>query len=102
MTAFQDFQDIGGSFGRRLIAAFDPIARLRASLRSCGDAFARMSDASLADSVPLGAPGGTGRVVRARSLGLFVTDLAEHDAQVASYMRLMGLVPPSARARRAR
>jgi hypothetical protein len=32
----------------------------------------------------------------ARSLLLFVTDLAEHYSQVSSYMRIIGMVPPSA------
>jgi serine-type D-Ala-D-Ala carboxypeptidase/endopeptidase len=32
----------------------------------------------------------------ARSLLLFVTDLAEHYSQVANYMRLIDMIPPSA------
>ena len=35
-------------------------------------------------------------VLRARYLILLVTDLAEHYAQIAGYMRILGLVPPSA------
>lgn len=75
------------------------VARLRASLRYCEGAFARVSDAGLADSVSLGPPGRAERVLRARVVGYFVADLAEHYAQVASYMRQMGLVPPTARPR---
>ncbi len=75
------------------------VARLRASLRYCGDAFVALRDEQLGDTVTVGAPGRSGRLLRARALGLFVTDLAEHYAQVASYMRMMGMVPPSAQAR---
>lgn len=75
------------------------VARLRASLAFCDGALAALSDAQLADEVPVGprAPGRT--IVRARYLLAFDTDLAEHYAQLASYMRLMGMVPPSARPR---
>lgn len=72
------------------------VARLRASLSFCDSALAQLSDAKLADPVPYG-PTGSGITARpARSLLLFVTDLAEHYSQVATYMRLIGVIPPSA------
>lgn len=58
------------------------IARLKASLRFCDDALGRLPRL---DSPAL-----------ASTLLAFETDLAEHYAQVAVYMRLLGLVPPSA------
>lgn len=58
------------------------VARLRASLGFCDDAMARMPR-------PLTAAV-TGNLLA------FETDLAEHYSQVATYMRLLGLVPPSA------
>lgn len=76
------------------------VARLRASLVFCDSAMARLTDANLAEDVPLGAPGRTGP--RARLVLAFITDLAEHYNQIAGYMRLNGLVPPSAQPRRNR
>lgn len=75
------------------------LARLRASLVFCAGAFERISDTKLTDRVPLGAAP-SDSVPRVRALLFFVTDLAEHYSQLASYMRLMGMVPPSALARR--
>ena len=72
------------------------VARVRASLVFCGDAIGRLTDARLADTLQAGPPGATQPVMRVRYLILLVTDLAEHYAQVAAYMRIMGMVPPSA------
>ncbi len=96
--------------GKRLMTAKDSLAdtikakwpkdslvvRLRASLVFCGDAIAKLTDASLADELTVGAPNKRQTVLRARYLILLVTDLAEHYSQISSYMRLLGLVPPSA------
>ncbi len=72
------------------------VARLKASLAFCDSAIARLDDAMLDDPLPAG-PAGSGRtIVRTRYLLAFVTDLAEHYSQVASYMRLLGMIPPSA------
>jgi len=58
------------------------IARLKASLRFCDEAMERLPKL---DSPALAA-----------TLLAFETDLAEHYAQLAVYMRLLGMVPPSA------
>ena len=58
------------------------VARLRASLRFC--------DTALERAGPLRS------ATLAGNLLAFETDLAEHYAQIAVYMRLLGLVPPSA------
>ena len=58
------------------------IARLDASLRFCDDALLRLPK--------LDSPGVTSTLLA------FETDLAEHYAQLSVYMRLLGLVPPSA------
>jgi uncharacterized damage-inducible protein DinB len=58
------------------------VARLRASLRFCDTVFEHM--------------GKLESTARASTLLLFETDLAEHYSQVAVYMRLLGMVPPSA------
>ena len=72
------------------------VARLRASLSFCGDAVARLDDATLTDAVPAGPPGSERTAPRVRELLYLVTDLAEHYSQLASYMRRMGMIPPSA------
>jgi hypothetical protein len=58
------------------------VARLRASLRFCDDAMERIPQLNSAGL--------------ASTLLAFETDLAEHYSQLAVYMRLLGLVPPSA------
>ena len=74
------------------------VTRYRASLYFCRDAIDRMTDARLSQStMENGQP-----TLQARWMLFFVTDLAEHYAQLASYMRVMGLVPPSALPRSAR
>ncbi len=58
------------------------IARLDASLRFCDEAISRLPKLDAAGV--------------ASTLLAFETDLAEHYAQLSVYMRLLGLVPPSA------
>jgi len=72
------------------------VARLRASLAFCDTAIARLSDADLDEHVPYGPPGAGMTALPSRTLVAFVTDLAEHYSQIASYMRSIGMVPPSA------
>ena len=72
------------------------VARLRRSLRFCRDAMDRVNDAMLGDATVAGPPGSGRTSTRARDLMLFLTDLADHYSQIANYMRLMGLTPPSA------
>lgn len=57
------------------------VRRLRASLRFCDSALAQMQSF---DSF-----------INVTFLIGFATDLAEHYSQIASYMRLLGMVPPS-------
>ena len=72
------------------------VAQLKESFAFCAAAFTHIQgDAALADDVPIGAAGSGQTQQRARSLLLFITDLAEHYAQVSSYMRMIGMVPPS-------
>ena len=61
---------------------FRSVARLDASLRFCDMALERMEPLTTAEL--------------ASNLLAFETDLAEHYSQLSSYMRLLGLVPPSA------
>lgn len=73
------------------------VAKLRASLVFCRDELAQLTDRQLAEEVTVRFPGTPERrAPRVRYVILLITDLAEHYAQVASYMRQLGMVPPSA------
>ena len=72
-------------------------ARVQASLVFCRDALAPLTDSQLGEPVTLTVPGRPAESFpRARYALLLITDLAEHYAQLASYMRLLGMTPPSA------
>jgi hypothetical protein len=71
------------------------VARLRSSLAFCTAAIAQLNDARLGEVAPMRSDSGRA-VLPARVLLAFTTDLAEHYAQLASYMRQLRLVPPSA------
>jgi uncharacterized damage-inducible protein DinB len=69
------------------------VARLKASFAFCHTALSAVTDAQLTDSMP----GFGGRkMVRARLVDIFVLDLVDHYSQIAIYMRLNGMLPPSA------
>ena len=72
------------------------VARVRTSLLFCRDAIERVNDANLGDEYPVGPPGSGRTSTRARDLILLITDLADHYSQIANYMRLLGMIPPSA------
>jgi uncharacterized damage-inducible protein DinB len=72
------------------------VRRLRASLMYCAAAVEHVNDANLADETPVGPPGSGRTTTRTRDLILFLTDLADHYSQIANYMRILGMVPPSA------
>lgn len=78
-------------------------ARLRASLMFCRDALSPLTDAQLAEELTVRLPNNPERrAPRVRWVVLLLTDLAEHYSQMASYMRQLGMVPPSALSRPAR
>ena len=71
------------------------VKELRASFVFCSAALSTVDDPGLAVEVPIGGAASGAKQQRALSLLLYATDLAEHYAQLASYMRIMGMVPPS-------
>jgi hypothetical protein len=71
------------------------IARLKASFAFCDAAFAKVTDANLADTIAVTTPTGVRKIVRARLVLVFVMDLVDHYSQLANYMRLNGMIPPS-------
>ncbi len=72
------------------------VTALKGSFDFCDRAFANTDDSKLADKVSMGFMDGT----RAQAMFIYVDDLADHYSQVANYMRLNGMLPPSARPRK--
>ena len=72
------------------------VARLKESFAFCDQAIAQVDDAKLADPVTLTFNGNSRTVVRAGMLIGHVQDLADHYSQLANYMRLNGMLPPTA------
>lgn len=73
------------------------VASLKASIAFCQDALAQVEDAKLADQVTITAPNGqTRQGTRIAYLVGHAMDMQDHYAQIANYMRLNGMLPPSA------
>ena len=68
------------------------VAALKGSFTFCDDALAKAQTLPMGDQVDLGFMKGT----RAFALFVYVADLADHYSQVANYMRLNGMLPPTA------
>jgi hypothetical protein len=70
----------------------DLMAALKASFDFCGPVLDGLTDAKLGESINLfHRP-----MVRATALVLLPVDLADHYSQMAGYLRLNGMLPPSA------
>ena len=78
------------------------MAQLNASFTFCENAFAQLDDAKLADQVTLTFRGQSREVTRAGMVLGHVIDMADHYSQLANYMRLNGILPPTALPRPAR
>jgi hypothetical protein len=72
------------------------VARLRKSFETCGGVVANLTESQLGDSVPFF---GGRKVTKARAAIALAQDWADHYAQAAIYLRLNGILPPSARRR---
>ena len=72
------------------------VAQLKASFAFCESAFAQLDDAKLAEQVPVTFRGNTRNVTRASMVLGHTLDMADHYSQIANYMRLNGLLPPTA------
>ncbi len=71
------------------------VKELKDSFAFCDKTLAATDDSKLADTVDMGFMKGT----RAMAMFIYVEDLSDHYSQVANYMRLNGMLPPSARRR---
>ena len=72
------------------------VAKLKASFAFCQDAIGQLEDGKLADQVTLTFGGRSREVARISMLLGHALDLADHYSQLANYMRLNGMLPPSA------
>ncbi|HEY6826450.1 MAG TPA: DinB family protein [Gemmatimonadaceae bacterium] len=80
----------------------DLVAKLKASFAFCDQAIEQVTDATLSDVVSFTLGGAERKAARVNLVLLHALDLADHYSQIANYMRLNGLVPPSALPRPAR
>ncbi len=72
------------------------VAKLKASLAFCESAFAQLDDAHLADQISLTFNGNTRMSTRANMVLGHALDMADHYSQIANYMRLNNMLPPTA------
>lgn len=72
------------------------VAELKASFDFCGKAMAQLQDSKLGDEVSLTYEGKTYKQSRAAMVLGHALDLADHYSQLANYMRLNDMLPPTA------
>jgi hypothetical protein len=70
--------------------------KLKASIAFCDSAMGQLDDAKLAEQVTITAGGQTRSVARANMVLGHALDQADHYSQLANYMRLNNLLPPTA------
>jgi uncharacterized damage-inducible protein DinB len=72
------------------------VASLKESFTFCEQAFAQLDDAKLADQITITFGNNSRTVTRAGMVLGHVVDMADHYSQLANYMRLNGMLPPTA------
>jgi uncharacterized damage-inducible protein DinB len=72
------------------------VTKLKESFKFCEDAFAQLDDAKLADQISVTFGGQARTITRAGMVLGHVVDMADHYSQLANYMRLNGILPPTA------
>ena len=72
------------------------VDQLKSSFTFCESAFAQLDDAKLADQVSMTLGGQSRTITRAQMVLGHALDMADHYSQIANYMRLNGLLPPTA------
>jgi len=72
------------------------VTKLKESFDFCEKAFAQLDDAKLADQVTMTFGGNSRQVPRAQMVLGHVIDMADHYSQIANYMRLNNMIPPTA------
>jgi DinB superfamily len=72
------------------------MARLKDSFAFCDQAIAQLDDAKLGEAVTISFGGNSRTVARAGMVLGHALDLADHYSQLANYMRLNNILPPTA------
>ena len=72
------------------------VTKLKASFDFCERAFAQLDDTKLADQITMTFGGQSRQAPRAQMVLGHVIDMADHYSQIANYMRLNNMVPPTA------
>jgi hypothetical protein len=72
------------------------VAKLKESFTFCQNALAQLDDSKLGEQVSLTFGGNTRQVTRAAMVLGHALDLADHYSQLANYMRLNNILPPTA------
>jgi len=72
------------------------VSQLKASFAFCAQAIDQLTDASLPEAVTFSFGGRTRNSTRVAMVLGHALDLADHYSQIANYMRLNGIVPPTA------
>jgi hypothetical protein len=73
------------------------VAQLKESFTFCQNAFAQLDDAKLAETIQVSFRGGPPRQQTRAAMALgHSIDMADHYSQLANYMRLNGILPPTA------
>jgi uncharacterized damage-inducible protein DinB len=72
------------------------VSSLKESFNFCEQAFNQLDDTKLADQITVTFGGNSRTATRAGSVLGHVVDMADHYSQLANYMRLNGMLPPTA------
>jgi uncharacterized damage-inducible protein DinB len=72
------------------------VSKLKASFAFCDRAIEQVTDATLPDAISYTYGGAERKSTRVNMVLLHALDLADHYSQIANYMRLNGMLPPSA------
>ena len=72
------------------------VTKLKASLAFCESAFSQLDDAKLAEQITMTFGANSRQTPRASMVLGHALDLADHYSQLANYMRLNNMIPPTA------
>lgn len=72
------------------------VSKMKASFAFCESAFAQLDDAKLGDQVSMTFGTNTRVITRAAMVLGHALDMADHYSQIANYMRLNNILPPTA------